>query len=445
MADDLLPLPLSPFEFYYWCDDRPDYPTTFPVELLFRGPLRRKELEDALQVCLDRHPLLNANVDVSTGKIPSWVPAECRSLPLDWADWSTPIDHAAGRFIDLTTEVGVRLWVRTSAERSRLVLQFHHACCDALGGLQFFEELLVIYDSLIAGTDPRSLLRRLDPQRLLLRSDYGLTKANYRPNLRDTLTTLRYWSWNLMRRPALLAVPDQDHAPPAEKEADLGYVTHTLTKEDRHHLQTRASRGNATINDLMLRDLLMTLRDWNHEHGGDVRRLVINVPVSLRTRVDQQMPATNVLGFWFLERRISDCRDADRLLGGIRDEMEAVRKWRLPLYFIGGLRYACKFPGKMRQVLRSRRSFATIVFSNAGRLMARTSLKRQDRKLICGNVLLERITGVPPVRPGTRAAIIVAHYGYDTYVNLQWDPHVLNESAARLLLDKYIQRLMGDS
>ncbi|MCH7752913.1 MAG: chromosome condensation protein, partial [Planctomycetes bacterium] len=59
MADDLLPLPLSPFEFYYWCDDRPDYPTTFPVELMFRGPLRRKAFAEALQVCLDRHPLLN--------------------------------------------------------------------------------------------------------------------------------------------------------------------------------------------------------------------------------------------------------------------------------------------------------------------------------------------------------------------------------------------------
>jgi hypothetical protein len=42
----LFPLPLTPFEYYYWCDDRPDYPTTFPIELTFSGllepdPLRR--------------------------------------------------------------------------------------------------------------------------------------------------------------------------------------------------------------------------------------------------------------------------------------------------------------------------------------------------------------------------------------------------------------------
>ena len=31
----LFPLSLTPFEYYYWCDDQPDYPTTFPVELTF--------------------------------------------------------------------------------------------------------------------------------------------------------------------------------------------------------------------------------------------------------------------------------------------------------------------------------------------------------------------------------------------------------------------------
>ena len=35
----LFPMPLTPFEYYSWCDDRPDYPTTFPVELTFSGVL----------------------------------------------------------------------------------------------------------------------------------------------------------------------------------------------------------------------------------------------------------------------------------------------------------------------------------------------------------------------------------------------------------------------
>ena len=72
MADELFPLPLTPFEYYYWCDDRPEYPTTFPLELLFRGPLRREPLEAAIRVCLDRHPLLAANLDTTT-KFPQWI------------------------------------------------------------------------------------------------------------------------------------------------------------------------------------------------------------------------------------------------------------------------------------------------------------------------------------------------------------------------------------
>ena len=33
----LFPLPLTPFERYYLADDRPEYPTTIPVEVIFTG------------------------------------------------------------------------------------------------------------------------------------------------------------------------------------------------------------------------------------------------------------------------------------------------------------------------------------------------------------------------------------------------------------------------
>jgi hypothetical protein len=441
MAGQLFPLPLTPFEFYYWCDDRPEYPTTFPLELVFSGPLQREALEVALGVCFARHSLLAANVDDAAGKFPSWVPARDSLLPLDWAEGLTPIEHAAGRFIDLTRDVGVRVWVRSSPARSRLVLQFHHACCDALGGLQFVADLLVAYDSAVAGQDPTAKLPPLDPQRLAMRADYGLTEAGYRPNWRDAWRTARFWARRWMSRPAVVAAPREVVADTIEGSSDLGYVTHTLTRDDRHRLQARANRCDASINDLLLGDMLVTLRDWNRQHHGDRRRLVVNVPVSLRTRGDQRLPAANVLGFWFLERKPADCDDALQLVAGIRKEMEAVKKWRLPLYFIGGLGYACRFPGMIRRVLRSNRSFATVVLSNSGRALGRLPLEHEHRKWLCGGVRLESITGVPPVRPGTRASLIISNYGPDTSINLRWDPHELDEPSARMLLDAYVRRL----
>lgn len=441
MLGELFPLPLTPFEFYYWCDDRPEYPTTFPMELVFGGPLRREVLEATLKLCFARHPLLAAHVDDAAGKIPRWVPAQDRSLPLDWAESLTPIEHAAGQYIDLTKEVGLRAWVRSSPARSRLVLQFHHACCDALGGLQFVADLLVAYDSAVAGQDPAAKLPPLDPKRLAMRADYGLTEAGYQPNWRDAWRTARFWGHRWMSRPAVLAAPREVPPHSTEESADLGYVTHTLTQDDRHRLQARANRCDAGFNDLLLGEMLITLRDWNREHGGDRRRLVVNVPVSLRTRGDQPLPAANVLGFWFLERKPGDCDDAPRLVAGVHEEMEAVKKWRLPLFFIGGLAYACRFPGMIRRVLRSNRSFATVVLSNSGRALARLPLEHEHRKWLCGGVRLESITGVPPVRPGTRASLIIANYGPDTTINLRWDPHELDEPTARALLAAYVDRL----
>jgi hypothetical protein len=442
MVGQLFPLPMAPFEFYYWCDDRPEYPTTFPMELVFRGPLRREPFEAALRACLARHPLLAANVDVAGGKLPRWAPTQDQGLPLDWAESATPLDHAAGRSIDLTKETGLRLWVRTSAERSRLVLQFHHACCDALGALQFVADLLVAYDSAVAGQAPDARLPPLEPERLAMRGDFGFTEAGYRPTLRDAWLTARFWLRRLLSRPAVVAAPGDAGSQSPTVCADLGYVTQTLSKQDHDRLQARATRAEASVNDLLLSDLLVTLRDWNRKHRGDKRRLVVNVPVNLRLRGDQRLPAANVLGFWFLDRKTRACDDTGRLLAGVRDELEAVKKWRLPLYFIGGLGFACRFPGLMRRLLQSNRSFATVVLSNAGRVLARLPLEREGRKWISGGMLLEKITGVPPVRPGTRVSIIVAQYGNDTDVNLRWDPHELTEPAARLLLRAYVERLL---
>ena len=441
MASELFPLPLTPFEFYYWCDDRPDYPTTFPLELVFRGQLQREAMETAVRVCLDRHPLLAANLDAAPGQFPRWVKAQVCPLPLDWAESRIPIDHAAGRTIDLTKDVGVRLWVRASAEQSRLVIQFHHACCDALGGLQFVADILVAYDSAVAGADPVAKLPALDPERLSMRGDYGLTEAGYRPNWRDTWMTADSWFRRLLSRPALVAAPREQPPPAPTAGADLGYIAHTLTEEERDRLQARASRSGAGVNDLLLAEFLVTLRDWNRKHSGDHRRLVVNVPVSLRSRSDQRLPATNVLGFWFLGRTPRKCDDAEGLVNGIRDEMEAVRKWRLPLYFMGGLGYACRFPRMIRWMLRSNRSFATAVLSNSGRALARLPLEHEHRKWISGGAVLERITGVPPIRPGTRVSVIVAKYAYDMYITLHWDALALAQPAAQELLAAYVQRL----
>ena len=82
-----------------------------------------------------------------------------------------------------------------------------------------------------------------------------------------------------------------------------------------------------------------------------------------------------------------------------------------------------------------------MVLSNLGRVPRRTALPCSDGRLVCGKAVLERIAGVPPIRPLTRAAIAVLSYGDETTVNLRCDPHLFSDAQARCFLAEYIAQL----
>ena len=76
-----------------------------------------------------------------------------------------------------------------------------------------------------------------------------------------------------------------------------------------------------------------------------------------------------------------------------------------------------------------------------GRLMAHSRLPRSEDRLVCGNVILEHITGAPPIRRNTRAAFFVAEYGGQTTISLRCEARLFSAAETRALLDTYITRL----
>jgi len=153
------------------------------------------------------------------------------------------------------------------------------------------------------------------------------------------------------------------------------------------------------------------------------------------------MPAANVMAFTFLTRNAADCHDDRRLLETIHRQTEAIKSQRLGLYHIGGLAFAARFKGLMPWVLKRRRCLATVVFSNMGKVLGRTPLPRRDRRLVVGDVVLEQITGVPPIRALTRASFVVSAYGGETSVCLQCDPTIFSVQQTRELLAAYMRQL----
>ncbi|MEX0937830.1 MAG: condensation domain-containing protein [Pirellulales bacterium] len=437
----VFPLPLTPFERYYQLDDSREYPTTFPVEIRFSGTLDRQHFDSALDSSVRRHPLLRARIDISSGK-PRWVPVERTEPEVDWDDEQAPIMHAGGEFIDLASEPGLRTWVRSAPDRARVLFQFHHACCDGLAALEFVKDFLALYKA--ARSEMPAGSERGEPEyALLLRRGDFVPRPASRPSLavtlRDTWYTIKVWSWILIKKPVVLA--SGETAPVTERtEEILAFATSTFSQDESQTLRERAASLGAPVNDLLLRDWLLVLRRWNQQHSGTGRgRFRINVPVSVRTRDEVRMPAANRIGYAFVTDEGTAADDAG-LLDVVLEETRRIKQWKLALYFLGGLALAGKFPSVIRWALRRNASLATAVLSNVGRFSPARSVRR-GQKWTCGDLVLERVCGAPPIRKLTRAAMIVIEYAGQTTFCLRCDPHFFSAEQTRALLDAYVAQI----
>ncbi len=231
----------------------------------------------------------------------------------------------------------------------------------------------------------------------------------------------------------------------AEGQGDiLAYETVVLDRQESTALRKLAGRLEVTANDLLLRDLLTVLARRNLAAGEPQHRLRINVPVNVRTRGEAAMPAANRIGYGFV---MADCQDADepgRLLQVVRGETKRIKDWKLGLYFLGGLAFGRMIPGLLPWMLRRKRSFATAVLSNVGRFVPEAGLKGREDRWQCGDLVLESVGGVPPLRALTRAAAIVIEYAGETSLCLRCDPRYFSRVETlrcwRSLPPKYARR-----
>ena len=110
-----------------------------PAFLRVFGPCR---LEHGHPLGARRHPLLAARVQM---KKLAWRSGDDLDPAIRWERGTIggPLPPAGHQ--DLEREMGVRFHVRTDTTNSELTIQFHHACCDGIGGCQFIGDLLLGY------------------------------------------------------------------------------------------------------------------------------------------------------------------------------------------------------------------------------------------------------------------------------------------------------------
>jgi hypothetical protein len=100
-------------------------------------------------------------------------------------------------------------------------------------------------------------------------------------------------------------------------------------------------------------------------------------------------------------------------------------------------------PGLLPFFLSRKLCLSTVTVSHMGDPTRRflATFPRQDGRLVCGDVLLDDMLGVSPLRPLTRAAVSIVTLYRKLSINLRCDPHTMSVGDSQEFLDGYIARL----
>jgi len=429
---------LTAFEKFLFWQDQPAYPCNCYIRLGFTGQLDRQALQSALRAVMPHHPLLASTVEVKGDGV-RWQDRAGALPGIDWRPFPAGRALPSGRHFDLQGGTGLRLHVAQGREACELVLEWHHSCSDALGMQAFVSDLLVAY---AVASDPGAAGPRLPPTdaSLLARRRYcGLTFRTFLEALPGQCFGLPGVAQFVGRVPAPLvsrAAPASDDPPPPDYPA---CCLHAFTGGETDALRGVARRLAVTVNDLLARDIYLALGEWGEPAEKDWYRMM--VPMNLRSAADRGMPAANCVSAVFLDRRRDDFADRSRLLSGISAEMRRIKERKLGYMLTYSLWLVGLIPGMLRFKVRQDRCYSSCVFTNMGKLMGECPLPKRDGRTVAGNLVLEDMALVAPLRPHTGVTFGAAEYAGRIRMTVHYDSRAIAPSRADELTGILVRRV----
>lgn len=427
-----------------FCDDRPDYPMTGFVRLRFSQRLDLCAMGAAVQATLTRHPLLRSKVRRDARDRLCWEQVSTDSIPLRQWSADSQTEYPAAEYVDLTRSAGTRIWLVDRNGAHDLVMQIHHSCADAPGICQMIIDLLLIYARDAGNPGSDVTLPPRDNERLPDRNRFGLTRGKLLRMLPAQILGLpRIWNFYWRKAAPLgLSAADQASDHPVVFPSPS---TFDLDRSETAQILAEARRKGVTVNDLLARDLFLALDTWRNDNGAEMHRnwLRLFVPLSQRTEVDQTLSAANIMSAVFLDRNPRQLAEPETLLRSIHAEMRSIRSRQLGLLFIAAQTLFRRFSRLRNHVIGGGTCLSSCVFSNLGVILNRTPLSRHDGTLAIGNILLDGVDFIAPVRPRTAAAFCVYTYAGRLSVNLHFDSRAMSKHQADALLKCFATKIRG--
>lgn len=440
--DTMFPLPLTSIEEYFLRDDRPDYPMIGVCRLRFSGFFDHKDFHAALISVVDRHPLLRATVERRRFGTPRWNVRPDRFPVVCWDSTSPATGFPPLPFMDLEREIGARFHVVKRETGHDLIAHIHHCCADAQGLVTLLEDLMTEY-ALRRGTIEISAPRKLEPERLLRRGSPMLTGWGFLKMLHKQAVGLRGVLRFIRNTPVPLAAREREADAPVDGNLLPNPLTFAFNQSETRAIFAAARKASVNVGDILVRDLFLAIFDWRRDHsmGHDTDCLRISIPMSLRRAADMRMPMANSFSMIFLDRHANLFPNPHLLLKSIHEQMRIIKENQLQYTFLLSVALARKLPGGLSTYTSKDICHASSCFSNIGTVFAGTLLPRREGRLVIGNMELESMDFVLPLRPHMHAAMCSHIYGGCLRVLINYDPRHISRDDARDLLEGFISRV----
>jgi NRPS condensation-like uncharacterized protein len=429
-----LSLPLTNFEEYMLADDYAGHPLTIAARLRFRGQVSESAATQAVQLLIKRHPLLHCLVQ-SRGRRKAWTSSPDPIHPPRFLKQEPSSSLPALRRFNLFHEVGGDCTFLQGEEKCDMIIQGHHACVDGVGALQLIHDWLQFYHEAVGGGEEVARLPRLDARLLKGRGDFGFRRWSYLKKLPKQALGL-YGIHEFLNHQAVSLAASNATDVDSTATGFHGVETITWDQETFGKHLALSDQWSIRANELLLAALFKSLSQWRRERslGDQDDWLRVMVPFNMREFKHRKMSAANRVSFVSVDRKARPFHRFAEFAKGIHGQMDVIHSHELGLTFQAFLKLQSMLPGGVARLAREDYCGATAILTNLGKPLRRTGLPQRDGKLCPGNLVLEELELLPPLRPHTHISFAVFRYAGRQQITACFDQRKLTREDARELL-----------
>jgi NRPS condensation-like uncharacterized protein len=366
MLDDNTPIPLTLFEKYFLFDTTKDFPMHCDGVLHFTGTLHRERFVQAVEKCLKSQPLFARKIVKRKGQY-YWTAVDSAAcnvvrfidspIDINSDEWDAPID--------LFQRNGLELSVFTCENKIKIYYRMPHLCTDASGFWRFLNDVFAVYEG-NQNCLPQD--RQVIPERIFDRDKFPPVELPAPTTsfqlLGSTVKEVIKW---LLEKPFSLTGSSRFLQSRTKKK--FFRKTFCISSETLTKIRQFTHRNGYKLNDILLTAFYNILPKYSSKTGNSCR---IMLPVNMRWKGSETIPASNIISYVFLSRTRKECSAATSQNGGnellqfVHDAIKFIKDWHIGFMFLDGVKFFNRIPFGLRLMTRNKKCLAAIVFSNIG-------------------------------------------------------------------------------